>query len=231
MQEFLRACRYYFRYAFFFSFFVNLLQLTFPIYMLQVYDKVLTTFNLSTLIVITVAAAIALAILAMLVWIRSRLLVRAGVEFDHMLSRNVLKLNLEQTGKPTSGPAAKRGSLRDVQILRNFLGGNVVFAFFDLPWMPIYFLLIFVLHPLLGWVAVSGGIIVFFMGLLTERVTRKRLEAATSLNGQAANFTSAAVRNAHLVRCMGMIGNVTKHWGKRNDLAFICRPWQARKPA
>ncbi len=220
MQEFLRACRYYFRYAFFFSFFVNLLQLTFPIYMLQVYDKVLTTFNLSTLIVITVAAAIALAILAMLVWIRSRLLVRAGVEFDHMLSRNVLKLNLEQTGKPTSGPAAKRGSLRDVQILRNFLGGNAVFAFFDLPWMPIYFLLIFVLHPLLGWVAVSGGIIVFFMGLLTERVTRKRLEAATSLNGQAANFTSAAIRNAHLVRCMGMIGNVTKRWGKRNDLVI-----------
>ncbi|MCR4666767.1 MAG: type I secretion system permease/ATPase [Desulfovibrio sp.] len=220
MQEFLRVCRYYFRYAFFFSFFVNILQLTFPIYMLQVYDKVLTSFNMSTLVVITIAAIIALGILALLVWIRSRLLVRAGIEFDNMLSRSVLKLNLEQAGKPSSHPQGKQGSLRDVQLLRNFLGGNAVFAFFDLPWMPLYFLLIFVLHPLLGWISVFGGIIVFFMGLMTERLTRKRLEAATGLNVQAQVFTGAAIRNATLVRCMGMIGNVTSRWGKRNDLVI-----------
>ncbi|MBQ7456448.1 MAG: type I secretion system permease/ATPase [Desulfovibrio sp.] len=220
MQEFLQACRYYFRYAFFFSFFVNILQLTFPIYMLQVYDKVLTSFNFSTLVVITIAAVIALGILALLVWIRSRLLVRAGIEFDHMLSRTVLKENLMISGIPTATPHGKNGTLRDVQLLRNFLGGNAVFAFFDLPWMPLYFLLIFILHPLLGWVAVFGGIIVFIMGILTERLTRKRLEVATNLNGQAQIFTGAAIRNAPLVRCMGMIGNIAARWGKRNDLVI-----------
>ena len=218
MQKFLNSCRYFFGYAFFFSMFVNVLQLTFSIYMLQVYDKVLTSYNLSTLTVITVAAVIALVVMALLEWIRSRLLVRAGIEFDHMLSRDVLKLNLQGAGAPSGGPSAQGGSLRDVQILRNFLGGNAVFAFFDAPWMPIYFALIFILHPSLGWVAVGGGLLVLVLGLLTERLTRRRLEAATHLNAQSFNLTGAAMRNASIVRSMGMIGNVTARWGKVNDL-------------
>ena len=145
--------------------FVNILQLTFSIYMLQVYDKVLTSYNLSTLAVITLAAVICLVVLALLEWIRSRLLVRAGIAFDNMLSATVLSMNLKHAAAVPGG-AGSRGNLRDVQQLRNFLGGNAVFAFFDLPWMPIYFALIFVLHPALGWVAVGGGVIVFILGVL-----------------------------------------------------------------
>ena len=218
MQDFLRSCRYFFGYAFFFSMFVNILQLTFSIYMLQVYDKVLTSYNLSTLTVITIAAVIALVVMALLEWIRSRLLVRAGIEFDHMLSRDVLKLNLQNAVAPAGKPAEQNGNLRDVQSLRNFLGGNAVFAFFDVPWMPIYFALIFILHPSLGMVAVGGGLLVLILGVLTERLTRKRLEAASHLNAHSFNLTGAAMRNASIVRSMGMIGNVTARWGKVNDL-------------
>lgn len=196
--------------------FVNVLQLTFSIYMLQVYDKVLTSYNLSTLAVITIAAVICLIVLALLEWIRSRLLVRAGIAFDNMLSATVLSMNLKQAAA-LSGRAASQGNLRDVQQLRNFLGGTAVFAFFDLPWMPIYFALIFILHPALGWVAVGGGIIVFILGVLTERLTRTRLENATKLNVHAANFTGAALRNASIVRAMGMVGHVTERWRKVND--------------
>lgn len=216
MQEFLRSCRYFFGYAFFFSMFVNILQLTFSIYMLQVYDKVLTSYNLSTLVVITLAAVICLVVLALLEWIRSRLLVRAGIAFDNMLSATVLSMNLKHAAAVPGGTGS-RGNLRDVQQLRNFLGGNAVFAFFDLPWMPIYFALIFVLHPALGWVAVGGGIIVFILGVLTERLTRTRLENATRLNAMAAGFTGAALRNASIVRAMGMVGHVTARWRRLND--------------
>ena len=218
MQNFLRSCRYFFGYAFFFSMFVNILQLTFSIYMLQVYDKVLTSYNLSTLTVITIAAVIALVVMALLEWIRSRLLVRAGIEFDHMLSRDVLKLNLQNAGAPSGKAPEQSGNLRDVQSLRNFLGGNAVFAFFDVPWMPIYFTLIFILHPSLGFVAMGGGLLVLILGVLTERLTRKRLEAAGHLNAHSFNLTGAAMRNASIVRSMGMIGNVTARWGKVNDL-------------
>lgn len=206
----------FFRICLFFSMFVNILQLTFSIYMLQVYDKVLTSYNLSTLAVITLAAVICLVVLALLEWIRSRLLVRAGIAFDNMLSATVLSMNLKHAAAVPGG-AGSRGNLRDVQQLRNFLGGNAVFAFFDLPWMPIYFALIFVLHPALGWVAVGGGIIVFILGVLTERLTRTRLENATRLNAMAAGFTGAALRNASIVRAMGMVGHVTARWRRLND--------------
>lgn len=215
MQAFLRSCRYYFGYAFFFSMFVNILQLTFSVYMLQVYDKVLTSFNLSTLAVITIAAIICLIVLALLEWIRSRLLVRAGIAFDAALGDKVLDLNLRSAA--AQGQSPREGTLRDVQNLRNFLGGNAVFAFCDLPWMPIYFLLIFVLHPALATVALGGAVLVFFLGVLTERTTRKRLEVATKLNAASAEFTGAALRNASIVHAMGMVGNVTKRWRKIND--------------
>ena len=196
--------------------FINILQLTFSIYMLQVYDKVLTSYTLSTLAVITLAAVLCLVVLALLEWIRSRLLVRAGIAFDNMLSATVLGMNLRHAAAAPGG-AASQGNLRDVQQLRNFLGGNAVFAFFDLPWMPIYFALIFVLHPALGWVAVGGGVIVFILGVLTERLTRTRLENATRLNAMAAGFTGAALRNASIVRAMGMVGHVTARWRRLND--------------
>ena len=218
MQEFLRSCRFYFTYAFFFSMFVNILQLTFPIYMLQVYDKVLTSYNLSTLVVITIAAVICLVMLACLDWLRSRLLVRAGIEFDQVLSVPVLRENLKNASAPEAD--AKQGHLRDVQTLRGFLGGNAVFAFFDLPWMPLYFLLIFVLHPALGMVAVFGGIAVFILGFLTDRLTRKRLESANTLNNHAGGFLTAALRNASIVRSMGMLGSVAARWEKINKVVI-----------
>ncbi|HJA79463.1 type I secretion system permease/ATPase [uncultured Desulfovibrio sp.] len=216
MHEFLLACRRFFGYAFFFSLFINILQLTFSIYMLQVYDKVLTSYNLSTLAVITLAAVICLVVMALLEWIRSRLLVRAGIAFDDMLGESVLYRSLMAAAAP-EGARSEQGSPRDVQTLRNFLGGSAVFAFFDVPWMPIYLLLIFILHPLLGGVAVVGGILVFILGVGTERLTRKRLETATKLNLHAARFNEATLRNASIVRAMGMVGNITRRWRKIND--------------
>ena len=230
MKQFLQACRYYFGYAFVFSFFVNILQLTFSIYMLQVYDKVLTSYNLSTLTVITVGAIICLVVMALLEWIRSRLLVRAGIEFDNMLGETVLHHNLSSATQPAGQLQEAYGTLKDVQMLRNFLGGNAVFAFFDLPWMPIYLIFIFILHPSLGLVAVVGGVLVFILGLVTERLTRKRLDAATHLNIHAGNFTGAAMRNASIVRSMGMVGNITSRWRKMNDV-IIKLQTQASKNA
>lgn len=216
MREFLYACRHYFGYAFFFSLFVNILQLTFPVFMLQVYDKVLTSFSMATLWVLTTGAVVCLAVKALLEWIRSRLLVRAGIEFDLLLSERVLKRNLLDAVTP-AGIQHDKGTLRDVQTLRNFLGGNAIFAFFDIPWMPIYFLLMFVLHPLLGMVGIVGGILVFILGVLTELLTRNRLDLANKMNASSSSMNATAMRNASIVRSMGMVGNISTRWGKMND--------------
>lgn len=229
MQEFLRKCRYFFKYAFFFSLFVNILQLTFPIYMMQVYDKVLSSFSLPTLWVITFAAAVALIVMALLEWIRSRLLVRAGVEFDRILSGDVLHDNLLNASQPGIKQPDSQGTLSDVQTLRNFLGGSAVFAFLDMPWMPIFFLLIFLLHPYLGYVAIIGGIMTVMLGILTERGTRKRLDAASRVNMQASAFTGQLMRNAGLVRSMGMIGNVHERWSKLNHTVILLQTQASSK--
>lgn len=197
-----------------FSMFINILQLTFSIYMLQVYDRVLTSYNASTLAVITLAAVVALAALAILEWIRSRLLIRIGVEFERKLAFPILDTELRMASALRKQP--EQGEIRDVQVLRSFLGSNAVFAFFDLPWMPIYFLLIFVLHPAMGTVAVVGGMLVLLFGVLTQRIAAPRLQEANDVNRRAALLLAGATRNAHVIRAMGMISAVGERWHTLN---------------
>ena len=215
MNAFLGACRYYFGHAFFFSMFINVLQLTFSVYMLQIYDRVLSSYSVPTLAVITLAALIALTALAGLDWVRGRLLVRAGIELDARLSLPVLRRNLALATGPVG--AQNAASLRDVQSVRTFLSGNSVFAFFDIPWMPLFFGLLFVLHPALGGVALAGGVLVFFMSWLTQRITAARLDKANEVQRKSSDFLAAAFRNAHAVTSMGMTGNIASRWQAFND--------------
>lgn len=215
MEEFISKCRYYLFYGFFISMFVNVLQLTFSIYMLQVYDRVLTSYSVSTLLVITIAAVICLIVLALLEWIRSRLLIRAGIEFNAVLSNDVLYKNLESSAD--FGQQARQGTIKDVQTIRNFLSGSSVFAFFDIPWMPIYFLLIFVLHPALGFVALGGGLCVLCIGVAAQKLTAGDLQQANAVNGTASGFLGAALRNGSAVRSMGMAHSVIRRWSRMNN--------------
>lgn len=215
MNEFIKQCKKYFGFAMLFSMVINILQLTFPIYMLQVYDRVLTSYNLSTLVVITLAAIIALITLALMEWIRSRLLIRAGIEFDRNLSLSVLNVELKRAA--SFHRAGSQGEMKDVQTLRNFFSGSAVFAFFDIPWMPIYFLLIFILHPSLGITSVLGGVIVFFLGLLTQKLTSQKISQANNIYRRANLLLSCALRNAYAVKSMGMVDTVGKRWKIMND--------------
>ncbi len=214
MNEFLAICKRYFGYAMLFSMFVNILQLTFSIYMLQVYDRVLTSYNFSTLVVITIAAVVALMTLASLEWIRSRLLIKIGVEFEKQLSFPVLARELRSASALQKAP--DKGEIRDVQTLRSFLGSNAVFAFFDMPWMPIYFVLIFILHPALGMVAVVGGLMVLLFGVLTQKIAAPKLQEANDINRRAAMLLSSASRNAATVQAMGMINSIGARWHQMN---------------
>ena len=214
MDEFLAVCRKVFCYAMIFSMFINILQLTFSIYMLQVYDRVLTSYNISTLIVITIAAVVALITLAVLEWIRSRLLIRAGVEFEKKLSFSILDAELRMASALQKQP--DKGEIRDVQVLRSFLGSNAVFAFFDIPWMPLYFILIFVLHPALGVAAVIGGLLVLTFGVLTQKIAAPKLQEANDFNRRAAILLASATRNASAIKAMGMIGSISARWHELN---------------
>lgn len=218
MKIFLETCRYYLFYGFFISMFVNILQLTFSIYMLQVYDRVLTSYSVSTLIVITAAAVVCLIVFAMLEWIRSRLLIRAGIEFNNVLSNDILYKNLENYSNFSR--QSNQASIKDVQIIRNFLSGNSIFAFFDIPWMPLYFFLIFILHPYLGFASLCGGICVICIGVMTQKITSTDLKQANVLTNIASGFWDSALRNSSAVRSMGMVNSFIKRWNGLNNNAI-----------
>lgn len=215
MESFVKFYRYYLGYAFFFSMFINILQLTFSIYMLQVYDRVLTSYNIPTLWVITFAAIVALVVLALLDWIRARLLIRASIDLDDRLGQFVLSNNISQVANRTG--LFEGGSIRDVQLLRSYLCSSAINAYFDIPWMPLYFILIFVLHPVLGLVALSGGIVILLLGVLQQRLNQNRIKGAENFNAQSTSFTNIALNNAGAIKAMGMIDSVASKWRKVNN--------------
>lgn len=215
MKSFLKKWRPYLVYGGFFSLFINILQLTFPIYMLQIYDRVLSSYSMPTLYAITVAAVLSLIIMSTLEFIRSRLLVRCGVAIDQSLSQDVLGSVIKQAA--LTGIQPNQATLRDVNILRNFFAGNAIFTLFDIPWTPLFLGVIYILHPLLGLVATAGAVLLIVFALINEKVTRKPLDAANMVNGFSMKFVETARRNARSVRSMGMLGGVTARWQEFND--------------
>lgn len=215
MISFVKKWFKYFGVAAFFSLFINALALTFPIYMLAIYDRVLSSYSMPTLMTITVAAVFALVINAFLVFLRSRLLVMAGVDIDHSLAAPVFAEMLKESSSLQK--SGYNSGLRDVNLLRNYLGGNAIFALFDMPWVPIYLLFIYLIHPILGMVATGGVVVVFLLGIAQEFLTRKRIQKANTINSGAGSFSSICLRNSEAVGAMGMIQGAQNRWQILND--------------
>lgn len=196
----------------FFSLFINLLMLTSSVYMLQVYDRVLAARSESTLLYLTLFAAACLATLAALEVVRTRMLVRMGARFDAQLSGQVFDRTLS---------AGRNGqALRDLDTLRGFLGSAQILNLLDAPWIPVYVGLVYVLHPLLGHVALVGALILFSLALWNERATRQPLAEAGEELAASTRFAEISARNAEAVRAMGMLPGLGAIWRKRHDLGL-----------
>lgn len=216
MRELLSRFRSFFAYAGVFSFFINLLLLVPTLYMLQVFDRVLTSRSNETLVMLTVASAVALVVMALLDQLRARLLAAAGIALDSLLGPRVLG-GLLANAAQLGGTEYVHG-LRDVASLRAFLTGNGIFALFDAPWLPFYLILIFVFHPLLGIVATLGAALLILLAVANEKLTREPLERLQAESRKASRYIDASLRNAEVVGGMGMIGAVTRQWQALNTL-------------
>ena len=205
-----------------FSLFINLLAFVGSIYMLQIYDRVITSRNELTLLLLTLIAGFLLVVYALLEKFRSAVLVRVGVEFNDHLRDDVFKGALR--GTLYAPGAGHSQSLRDLDNLREFLTGNGFITFFDAPWVPIFVAACFILHPWFGYVALGGGIIIFALALLNELATRKPLSASAQ-NSLAANaYVSSTLRNVEVIQAMGMAGAIRERWKGKHDKAIS---WQA----
>ncbi|KRA59248.1 ABC transporter ATP-binding protein [Caulobacter sp. Root655] len=198
----LRTCRRHLLIAAGFSALVNILYLAPTLYMLQIYDRVLPTGGILTLVFLTVAVVFALATLAMLDSLRQRILVRLGLRLDRQLAAEVLT---RLTGGLGSAANPRlRQAMREFDAFRNIIAGPAALAMLDAPWTPIYLFLCFVLHPLLGVISVLGALALLILAVLNERATRSKLEALHEASAQAYAAQEAIATHGGLVRALGM---------------------------
>ena len=209
IRDVAEQCRGYFLTAGIFSLAINLLYLASPLYMLQVYDRVVTSSSLVTLVMLSIALLMAFLALASLDVVRANVLARASVRLDRLLAGRVVAATIE---KATAAGGGRGQSLRDFDTFRQFVTGAGIHAVFDLPWAPIYILVIFLLHPLLGAFSLACAIALIAMAILNERLVRPVLNESNEAATRNYNFTDMSLRNAEVVRAMGMTEGLLNRW-------------------
>jgi len=193
-----------------FSCFSNVLLLSPTLYMMQVYDRVVVSRNELTLIALTLVITVFISAMAFAQWVRSRLLVRAGLRFDEFLNAKVFTATFEANlNQATHNPVR---SFSDLTNLRQFLTGNGVFAFFDTPWTPVYIFVLFLMHPVLGWVSIGFLVLLSLLAWGSHRLTAPLYERASEGAVASSTYLASKLRNAETVQAMGMLGNLRRQW-------------------
>ncbi len=211
----LGACRRAFYAIALFSGMSNLLMLTSAVFMLEVYDRVLPSRSVPTLVALLLLAMGMYAAQGIIDMIRSRILVRVGRSLDESMSSRVydtivrLPLKVGNRGEGTQ-------PIRDLDTVRGFLSGIGPVAFFDLPWIPIYLIICFIFHFYIGLTALFGAIILGTLAAITELKTRHPTRSATQYAVARNNLLEASRRNAEAITAMGMVGRISRRWADLN---------------
>lgn len=197
----------------FFSLFINLLMLVPPLYMLQLYDRVLTSKSEGTLYMLTGIVVVLFITMATLEIVRSKILVKVGNKLDSLLSQRIFNslfdLANKQPGKASSMP------LNDLTSIRQFMTGNGLFAFFDAPWIPIYIAVLFLFHPLFGYFAIFAAIVLVSFTIFNEYSTKEKLLEANNLSRASTMYVDSNLRNAEVINAMGMKANIQGIWKEK----------------
>lgn len=202
-----------------FSLFANLLMLTGPMYMLQVYDRVLGSKSQETLVALSLLVVFLYTIMGILDFTRGRIMARVGARFQSALDRRVFDAVIR---KSALAPDLKTQSgLNDLEAIQRFITSPVLLAFFDFPWTPIFLAGIFIFHPMLGWMAIGGAVLLILITLLNQFLSRRPQHEA-GIAGQEANMLSSQVREeAEMVQAMGMRDAAFSRWEKSRNTALI----------
>lgn len=219
LRDTFRRCRGALLFAVLFSAVINLLMLVPPLYMMQVYDRVLNSRSEATLWALTVITLGAFAAIGLLEVVRSRILVRVSARLDSLLSPVIFEAVFLNHVQSLGGTRTQ--SLNDVATVRAFVAGPGLFGFFDLPWAPIFLFILFVLHPLLGLLSLGGGTVLVLLALASEWTSRRRLADATRNSVAAANFAETSLRNGDAMTAMGMLQSVKARWLHRHSKALM----------
>lgn len=200
------------------SLFINVLMLTAPLYMMQVFDRVLASRSTETLFFISLIAVAALMTHGLLEFVRTMAFIRVAGWIERQLGGEVLSQSIALALQHGKAPSVQ--GLRDISALRGFLTGPAIFPILDAPWSPIFLAVVFILHPWLGLLALAGAVILFVLALCNEFASRGLLRAAEGVSMQAVRRAESAVRNADVIGAMGMLPNIVRRWRQESGAAL-----------
>ena len=192
-----------------FSFFLNSLVLFVPLYLFQVFDRVLGSGRVETLVALTIVTGFALAIMGMLHVVRSWMLVRIGVWIEHSLGESVVTASISQS---LAGRANGTQALHDLAMMRGFVNSSAIYPIFDAPWTPLFIGVVWMIHPWLGIFAIASALVLLFLAVVNEFITRKPLRESGQRAIDAIRHTDQALRNAEIIQAMGMLPAILRSW-------------------
>ena len=195
--------------ALLFSVFTNLLMLTGPLYMLQIYDRVLGSRSEETLVALTVLVAGLYLFYWLLEYARGRVMARVGARIQETMAGPVFRASVERAALKNAG---QQGSVNDLESVRNLCSSPVLLALFDLPWTPLFFIGIFIFHQLLGWLALAGGALLIVVAILNQILTARKTNEGARATGAAVRFSRQAEQGGEFIWSQGMLGAMTERW-------------------
>ncbi len=214
IKEALTHCRTALPALILFSCLINILILASPIYMMQVFDRVLSSGRTETLLYLTLIAGVAVLVMGAIHMARSQILARIARWLGRRLAPDLIA---SCTRAALNGFSAGAQPLRDLSTIRGFVSGSGINAVFDAPWVPLFVAVIWLLHPWLGMVALGAAVMIFVVALLNEYLSRKPLRASNVVSLSGYRDADAAVRNADVFQAMGMLPNFLASWTRRQD--------------
>ncbi|MEM6762206.1 MAG: type I secretion system permease/ATPase [Pseudomonadota bacterium] len=225
-QEFLSNTKKTFSLIIVFSFVINLLMLTGPLFMLQIYDRVLTSGSVETLVALSILVVVLYLFMGALELVRTRILARIANGFDavcgasaflHAVRQRIQPSPVGAGSAPASDAAPAREPVRDLDRVRQFLSSTGVAPLFDIPWLPAYHVIVYLIHPILSIVAITGTAVLFLLALAADRVARPLARASGAIAAERHAMAGAAARNAEAVAGMGMEQALGQAWEKASD--------------
>ncbi|MDG1802194.1 MAG: type I secretion system permease/ATPase [Paracoccaceae bacterium] len=199
-----------------FSFFANLLMLTGPIYMLNVYDRVLGSRSIETLIALSAIVAFLYGMMGLMDYVRGRVMGRAGARFQSRLDKRVFDAVMQMASRGAA-PARNTG-LNNLEAVQRVMTSPVLMALFDMPWTPLFLAGIFIFHPWLGMLALGGGVLLILVTLINQWTTRRPVTESNSKSARATHIARQLSDDAEMVQAMGMTKAAYTRWmGARQE--------------
>lgn len=191
-----------------YSMLTNLLMLAPTLYLLQLYDRIIQSRSEMTLLAVTLITLMLFGVMALADWLRSRVAIKAGTRLDTLLTTRLFALGLSSQG----ASSASQQALQDLTLLRQFVTGSGMFAFFDLPWTLLYIAVLFVLSPVLGWLAIGLCLLQFALAVWNQRSSEQPLADSSAARMQVAQFLESKLRNLSTLHVLGMLPSLKQRW-------------------